>query len=169
MPSGHVEQFLSLWHEAVARKDLGALAPAVEDDVVLSSPALHRPKQGKREVLALLADVLASLEGYRVTRTWVDGLEVLLEFEASVGERTLEGIDRITLDPDGRLRHLKVFIRPYRGLVALMTAVAGRQIDRLGFQVFQRLYTILGFHNLITFSFQYPPDQFTIVEIIFNV
>ncbi|MFO0583700.1 MAG: nuclear transport factor 2 family protein [Anaeromyxobacter sp.] len=131
MPSGPVEQFLSLWHEAVARKDLGVLAPRVADDVVLSSPALHRPKQGKAEVMALLGDVAASLEGYRVTRTWVDGPELLLEFEAQVGERSLQGVDRITLDAEGRLQHLKVFIRPYRGLVALMTAVVRRQVDRL--------------------------------------
>jgi hypothetical protein len=131
MPSDPAGEFLALWHEAVRRRDLAVMAPAVADEVTLASPALFRPKQGKPEVLALLADVLASLEGYRVTRTWIDGRELLLEFEAAVGDRALRGIDRISLDERGRLARLEVFIRPYRGLVALMSAVASRQIDRL--------------------------------------
>lgn len=131
--TGPATAFLALWHETVERKELGVIAPVVADDVRLSSPALFVPKQGKREVLALLADVLASLEGYRVTRTWIDGRELLLEFEARVGDRSLRGIDRITLDERGHLAHLEVFIRPYRGLVALMTAVVSRQIDRMEF------------------------------------
>jgi hypothetical protein len=133
MPADPVEGFLASWHEAVTRRDLGIIGPVVAEDVTFSSPALFLPKRGKREVMALLEDVLAALSGYRVTRTWIDGREVLLEFEAAVGDRSLQGIDRISLDERGRLQHLKVFIRPYRGLVALMTAVATRQIDRLGF------------------------------------
>jgi hypothetical protein len=133
MPNDAVRDFLALWHATMARRDLQVLEPAIADEVTFSSPALFVPKRGKREVLPLLADVLASLPDYRVTRTWVEGREVLLEFEAHVGGRSLEGVDRITLDEAGRLTHLKVFVRPYRGLVAVMTAVANRQIDRLGF------------------------------------
>lgn len=133
MPSDPTAEFLALWHETVTRRELKSIAPVIADDVRLSSPALFVPKQGKREVMALLEDVLASLVGYRVTRTWIDGRELLLEFEATVGGRSLRGIDRITLDERGHLVHLEVFIRPYRGLVALMTAVVSRQIDRLGF------------------------------------
>jgi hypothetical protein len=131
MATDPVTEFLALWHETIGRRDPTLLEPLIAEDVVLSSPALFVPKRGKREVLSLLADVLASLSGYRVTRTWIDGLELLLEFEASAGDRSIEGVDRITLDARGRMTHLKVFIRPFRGLVALMTAVANRQIARL--------------------------------------
>lgn len=126
-------EFLALWHATVARKDPTLLEPMIAEDVAFSSPALFLPKRGKREVLTFLADVLASLSGYHVTRTWVDGLEILLEFEASAGDRSIEGVDRITLDEHGRMTHLKVFVRPFRGLVAVMTAVANRQIARLKF------------------------------------
>lgn len=133
MSNDPVSEFLALWHATLTRKDLKLIDPAIAEDVTFSSPALFVPKRGKREVLPLLGDVVASLSSYRVTRTWIDGLEVLLEFEASVGDRSLEGIDRIRLDERGRMTHLKVFVRPYRGLVAVMTSVANRQIARLRF------------------------------------
>jgi hypothetical protein len=133
MTADLVQEFLTLWHATLTRKDLTVIEPRIAEDVTFSSPALHVAKRGKREVMSLLADVLASLSDYRVTRTWTDGPEILLEFEAGAGDRSLEGIDRIRLDERGRMTHLKVYVRPYRGLVAIMTLVANRQIARLGF------------------------------------
>lgn len=130
-PSDAAAAFLAAWHATAEQRSLAVLEPFVADDVLFSSPALFHPKRGKAEVLPLLQDVLASLEGYRVTRTWIDGAELLLEFEARVGERQLQGVDRISLDAAGRMAHLKVLIRPYHGLVAVMTAVGARQLDRL--------------------------------------
>lgn len=124
-------EFLTRWHETSKSKDLDVIDRSIAEDVVFFSPALFKAKRGKREVLPLLGDVLASLSEYRVTRTWIDGLEILLEFDAKVGDLSLEGIDRIRLDDRGRMTHLKVFLRPYRGLLAVMTAVAERQIARL--------------------------------------
>jgi SnoaL-like domain len=131
MTTDPVRVFLALWHEAVASKDPSRIEPAIADDATFWSPALFVPRRGKREVVALLGDVLASLSSYRVTKTWTDGSEILIEFEASVGDRELDGIDRIRLDDRGRLTDLRVFVRPYRALVAMMTAVADRQIARL--------------------------------------
>jgi hypothetical protein len=131
MPSAPVEPFLHAWRTAVRENDARLLAPWIAEDVRFSSPAAFRPMQGRERVVALLADVLASISNYCVTKTWIDGAEILLEFEASVGKRSVQGIDRITLDGDGRLTQLAVYIRPFSGLRALMTAVADRQLRRL--------------------------------------
>src|SRR4051812_46967022 len=118
-----VEEFLKNWHKTIEQKDLQIMEPFLSDEVVLSSPALFKPKKGKRAVVEVLKDVLASLEGYRVTKTWIDGNEILLEFDAKVGDRSLQGIDRITLNSKGQLEHLKVYIRPFKGLQALISSV----------------------------------------------
>lgn len=123
--------FLEAWHATVASRDLGHMEAWVAEDATLSSPALFVPKRGRAEVARLLGDVLASISDYRVTRTWIDGRELLLEFDANVGRMKLQGIDRITLGPDGRLTHLTVFIRPFRGLLALMAAIAELEIRRM--------------------------------------
>ena len=124
-------RFIENWHLTITKKDLSYMIEWVTDDVVLYSPALFHPKKGRAEVEPLLRDVLASLEGYKVTKTWIDENEILLEFEATVNGKSLQGIDRITLNSAGKMTQLKVLIRPYNGLTALMKAVVQRNIHRL--------------------------------------
>ncbi len=131
MPSSPAERFLQAWHSAVRENDPALLAPWIAEDVRFSSPAVFRPIQGRDRVVALLADVLASISNYCVTRTWIDGSELLLEFEASAGKLSIQGIDRITLDAGGRMARLAVFVRPFSGLRVLMAAVADRQVRRM--------------------------------------
>ena len=127
----NADKFLEAWHHAIREKNLDLMHDWVTDDVVLYSPAIFIPKKGRSEVEPLLRDVLAVFEGYHVTKTWIDGDEILLEFEARVNEKQLQGIDRISLTPEGKMRQLKVMIRPYNGLVTLMKAVVQRSIDRI--------------------------------------
>jgi hypothetical protein len=107
------------------------LDPWVTDDVVLVSPALFRPKSGKTVVTEILRDVLTSFDGYKVTKTWIDGSEILLEFDANVKGMSLQGVDRITLNSEGRMTQLKVYIRPFKGLKALISSVVELNIGRL--------------------------------------
>ncbi len=126
-----VRGFLAAWHSTVDKKDIGLMDAWVAEDVQLVSPALYRPKDGKSVVTPLLADVLASLENYKVTKTWTDGSEILLEFDAQVKGYAIQGIDRITLNNEGKMVRLKVFIRPFTGLKALIASVVELQINRL--------------------------------------
>jgi hypothetical protein len=48
-----------------------------------------------------------------------DGLSVVLEFSAKVGERELKGIDMVRFDEDGKIVEFEVMIRPMSGLQAL--------------------------------------------------
>jgi hypothetical protein len=130
-PPSRVEAFLRAWHSTFEAREVALLAPWISDAVVLLSPAVFKPFEGKEEVTALLADVLAALAEYRITRAWVDGGDLLLEFDGKVGALSLQGIDRITLDDEGKIAELRVFIRPFKALVAVMTAVVERQIGRL--------------------------------------
>lgn len=124
------EQFLKTWHKAIEQKDIRLIEPLFSDQIVLSSPALFKPKKGKKLVVELLTDVLATFEGYKVTKTWIDGNEILLEFDTKVGDRSLQGIDRITLDSEGKMEHLKVYIRPFQGLQALISAIVQLNLAR---------------------------------------
>ena len=47
-----------------------------------------------------------------------EGIHGLL-FEARVGDRTLQGIDLLRPDADGRIAEFTVMIRPASGLIAL--------------------------------------------------
>lgn len=114
------------FRQAVEAKDLDRLAETLREDVVLHSPILFRGFEGRDSVVAVLTQVAATLDAL----TYVDELHgersVCLRFTASVGERELEGIDLLTLDADGRVADLTVFMRPLSAINAFNERMAAR-------------------------------------------
>ena len=96
------------------------------EDVVFRSPAVYRPYQGRETVVALLAVVERVFENFRYVNEWRDGATTILCFEASVGDRELQGVDILEDGADGLVQSFTVMIRPLSGLQALAAAVAAR-------------------------------------------
>ncbi len=118
--------FLEKWHKAVKHSDMDLLSTIVAEDASLLSPAFWKPREGKEKVLMVLAAVTDTFEGLTYTKEWVDGSELILEFSTSVGGKQMKGIDRITLDENGKLKEIEVLIRPMNGLMALAAALDER-------------------------------------------
>lgn len=72
-------------------------------------------------VALILNTVIKVFEDFAYHRQLVaaDGLNVVLEFSARVGDRQLKGIDMIRFDEAGRIIDFEVMIRPLSGLQAL--------------------------------------------------
>ncbi len=117
------ERFLARWHGMLAAGDPWALDDLVRDDVTIRSPMFFKPKGPKPYVMGVLQAVNGAFQDFRYTKEWIDGPEMILEFEARVGEIGLKGIDRIRLDDEGRMAEIEVLIRPLNGLQALGSAV----------------------------------------------
>lgn len=117
------QEFLQRWHDCVAGRDPAGLEPIISDSARLFSPAFFKPKEGKAQVMQVLTAVLQVLADFRYAGEWVEGDEIILLFEGSVGGKQLRGIDRIKLDNQGRLTELEVFVRPANGLQALAEAM----------------------------------------------
>ncbi len=111
--------FLDRWHGYMKKPDPALLDGLLAENASISSPAYFKPKQSKAYVAAILTAVNEGFEDFRYTKEWVDGREMILEFEARIGDTQLKGIDRITVDGEGRLQHIEVLIRPLNGLIAL--------------------------------------------------
>ena len=60
-----------------------------------------------------------------------DGLDVVLEFSARVGDKKLKGIDFIRFDAQGRIVDFEVMVRPLSGLQALGAEMGRRLADKL--------------------------------------
>jgi hypothetical protein len=101
---------------------LGLLHP----DVVFRSPAVFAPYEGKAAVGHLLRQVAAVFEDFR----YVDELRgehtAGLVFEASVGDRELQGWDYLTSDDEGLITEFVVMIRPLSALLAVAEAMQAR-------------------------------------------
>lgn len=114
------------FRQAVEAKDFDAVAASLREDVVLHSPILFRGFEGRDVVMAVLTHVAATLEDLVYTDELHEGNTVALRFKANVGDRELEGIDFLTLDDDGRVADLTVFMRPLSALNRFNEEMAAR-------------------------------------------
>jgi hypothetical protein len=55
-----------------------------------------------------------------------DGMSVVLEFSAMVGDKAIKGIDMIRFDDDGLIVDFEVMVRPMSGLQALGAEMGAR-------------------------------------------
>ncbi|BBN55047.1 hypothetical protein TRE132_31720 [Pseudomonas chlororaphis subsp. aurantiaca] len=119
---------LQRWHAMLAQGDLGALPELLDSKVVFRSPMAHTPYPGAPVVSTILNTVFKVFSDFAYHRQLVtaDGLSVVLEFSARVGERQLKGIDLIRFDEAGKIVEFEVMVRPMSGLQALGEEMARR-------------------------------------------
>ncbi len=104
---------------------------ALREDVELHSPVLFRGFEGIDAVGVILGHVAEVLEGLTYVDEAIGDGTVVLRFKANVGDLELEGVDYLTLDEDGRVADLTVFMRP----MSALTAFNARMAERLGIEL----------------------------------
>jgi hypothetical protein len=97
------------------------LPELLHPQAVFRSPVAHKPYVGAPVVSLILNTVSKVFVDFAYHRELAsaDGLSVVLEFSAKVGERELKGIDMIRFDEAGKIVEFEVMIRPLSGLQAL--------------------------------------------------
>lgn len=110
---------LARWHAYMAGgSDPAALSDLLAEDAVFHSPVVHTPQVGKAIVLAYLvaASHVLGNEAFRYIRELVDGDEVLLEFVTELDGVSINGVDIIRFDNDGKISEFKVMVRPLKAI-----------------------------------------------------
>ncbi|WP_395607508.1 nuclear transport factor 2 family protein [Pseudomonas sp. B22129] len=112
---------LQRWHAMLANRDLKALPELLAPDAVFRSPMAHTPYPGAPVVSMILNTVITVFEDFAYHRELAtgDGLSVVLEFSARVGDKQLKGIDLIRFNEQGQIIEFEVMVRPLSGLQAL--------------------------------------------------
>ena len=98
---------------------MDAAVALLADDVVFRSPAVFKPYEGQETVATILRTVFGVFEDFRYTDELAGDDAHGLVFEARVGDRSLQGIDLLRTDADGRIAEFTVMIRPASGLIAV--------------------------------------------------
>src|ERR1700759_2780707 len=113
MPEPHA------FRRAAETKDLDLLRETLAEDVVLHSPILFTAFEGRDTAMFVLANVSEVFEDlHYLDEVHGDGT-VALRFAAKVeGKFDIEGVDYLTLDADGRVTDLTVFLRPLKAVNA---------------------------------------------------
>ncbi|HEY2059164.1 nuclear transport factor 2 family protein [Amycolatopsis sp. NBC_01480] len=120
------------FREAVEARDPDAIAAALAENVVFTSPVAFRPYPGKAITAAILRGVLRVFEDFRYVRelSGEDGRAHALVFEARIGDTRVEGADFLHLDENGLVDELTVMVRPLSAAQALSAAM-GAQFEQI--------------------------------------
>ena len=112
---------------AAEAKDVELMTETLREDVVLHSPILFKGFEGREMALIVLTNVIQVFEDFRyLDEVHGDG-SVVLRFAAKVdGKFEIEGIDYLTLDDDGRVTDLTVFLRPQKAVQAFNEQMVAR-------------------------------------------
>lgn len=119
---------LAHWHDMVARLDLSELPKIVHPQAVFRSPMAVHPYSPAPALILALSTVIQVFQDFQYHRELAsdDGLNVVLEFSARVGDKQLKGIDLIRFDEQGLIVEFEVMVRPLSGLQALGAEMGAR-------------------------------------------
>ena len=120
------------WHEVVKNSDVVLLQTLLADDVVFHSPVVHTPQEGKQRTMMYLSGAVAVLgsNGFHYVREIISENEAALEFMAEIDGITINGIDLISVNADGRITDFKVMIRPLKA-VNILHQKMGEMLEKL--------------------------------------
>ncbi|WP_109301958.1 nuclear transport factor 2 family protein [Aquimarina sp. AU474] len=109
---------LALWHQFVDHRDFSKLDQLIADEAVLHSPVVWTPQKGKNIVsiyLVAAGNIIAN-EHFKYVREVTNEEHSILEFTTKIDDVTVEGVDMLTFDEEGKLKDIKVMIRPLKGI-----------------------------------------------------
>lgn len=119
MSGGAAHQGLARWHAYMeGGSDPAFLADLLADDAVFHSPVVHTPQAGKPVVMAYLvaASHVLGNDAFRYVRELVDGDEMMLEFVTELDGISINGVDIIRFNEDGKISNFKVMVRPLKAI-----------------------------------------------------
>lgn len=111
------DKFLEKWHLVVENKDANLLDEILADDVVFYSPVVHTPQRGKFITKMYLMGASESLQDQFVyKKKIINGNHGVLEFACMIDDISVEGVDIIELNEEGRVISFKVMVRPLKAV-----------------------------------------------------
>lgn len=117
---------LAAWQEVVAKRDPAKLAELLADDVIFWSSIVHSAQHGKDLAMLYLSGAMAVLgnDSFTYVRELADGPAVVLEFTSSVDGITINGVDMIEFDDQGKIVDFKVMLRPLKAINLVQAQMA---------------------------------------------
>jgi hypothetical protein len=120
---------LDKWYGYIKSHDRKELWDLLHPDAVFESPVVHTPQRGRDTTFKYLVSALKVLNGqsFRYLGEWRSETGAVLEFATDIDCITINGIDIITFDGDGRITHFKVMVRPLKAM-NLLHRLMGEQL-----------------------------------------
>ena len=106
------------WHRVVETRDAAGLDMLLAENAVFHSPVVHTPQVGKAITHRYLTAAFGVLfnESFRYVREIVADHDAALEFVVEIDGISVNGVDLIAWDDDGRIVDFKVMLRPLKAI-----------------------------------------------------
>ena len=113
--------YLKKWHEGLTSNDPKLLDEILDESCVFTSPIVFKPIEGKEmsKLYLMGAGQTFDMDRFEYIRELVDGLDSVLEFETYIGDISVNGVDIIRWNDEGKIIDFKVMIRPLQAIGAL--------------------------------------------------
>lgn len=117
------------WLEVIESGDTAGIDDMLAPDAVFYSPAVFTPQRGRQTAAAYLRAAGRMFAGtdFHYVQQWFGEDSAVLHFAADLDGLSVEGIDMIHWNDDGKIVSIKVMMRPFKGL----QAVVGRMAELL--------------------------------------
>jgi hypothetical protein len=109
---------LAAWHEIVKSRDLEALSALLAENAIFISPVVHTPQVGKaitHQYLSAAFHVFFN-ESFEYVREITGPSDAVLEFQVTVDGISVNGVDMLKWDDEGKITEFKVMIRPLKAI-----------------------------------------------------
>ena len=110
--------YIKKWHEVMLEGKMELLDNLLNDNATFYSPVVLKPLEGKEITKMYLsaAGLSFNMDSFKYTRELNDGNHSVLEFETTIDDISVNGVDMIEWDDDGKILSFKVMIRPFKAV-----------------------------------------------------
>lgn len=121
-----VPPVIERWLHVIESGQTAPLEDMLAEDAVFYSPAVFTPQRGRALTAAYLraAEKMFSGTGFHYVNKWFDTHSAVLEFAAEIDGLSVEGIDMIHWNDEGKITSFKVMIRPFKALQGIIGKMA---------------------------------------------
>jgi hypothetical protein len=122
---------LERWHEIMKERKPELLDEILAEDCVFLSPVVHTPQQGREITRLYLTGAMHVLnDGFHYVKEVVSPEHAVLEFVCEIDGITVNGVDIISFDKDGKINEFKVMVRPLKA-INMLHAKMGEMLEKL--------------------------------------
>jgi hypothetical protein len=133
-----ITEVIEQWHRYLKGQFPEALDELLADDVIFYSPVVYTPQAGKEITKLYLQAAAVALPGsgggssgslaragsdssgrFRYTKQVLAGDTAVLEFETTVDDKYVNGVDIIRVNDQGKIVEFRVMIRPLQAVNAV--------------------------------------------------
>ena len=122
---------LERWHEIIRERKPELLDEILAEECVFLSPVVHTPQRGREITKLYLTGAMHVLgHGFRYEKEVVTPQHAVLEFVCEIDGISVNGVDIMSFDADGKINEFKVMVRPLKA-INLLHAKMGEMLEAL--------------------------------------